>query len=109
MVTTPSRAAGAVVARALTCARDAHAARVGIVRNMDGVVCAACGNVTPLFGTRADEVDARTWARLPFDPAAAEATDLGQPLPADSPLDTAIAGLADRVCREIALQPLAQP
>lgn len=102
MVTTPSRAAASVVARALTCAREARVAAVGIVRNMEGVACRSCGTVTPLFVADAAADDPRVWARLPFDPAAAEAVDAGCPVPAGSTLPAAFDALADRLLAAVA-------
>ncbi len=103
IVTTPSRAAQGVVARALTYVREARVARVGVVRNMDGITCQQCGTVTPLFAdASATQHEETLWASLPFDPAAAEATDRGDPLPRPSALHSAFAAFADRVCTELA-------
>ena len=97
MVTTPSRAAASVVARALTCVRASRVAHIGIVRNMEGVACRSCATVTPLFIADAAADEPHVWARLPFDPAAAEAVDAGRPMPADSILHAAFDALAGRV------------
>ncbi|MGH7444637.1 MAG: P-loop NTPase, partial [Longimicrobiales bacterium] len=104
---TPSRAAAGVVARALTYVREARVPHIGIVANMDYHTCATCGAATPLFaaadaGATAGHNDDEVWARLPFDPAAADATDRGAALPADAPLTAAFHALASRVAREIA-------
>jgi ATP-binding protein involved in chromosome partitioning len=70
-VTIPSPESGRSVARALDAAREAGVAVVGIVENMSGYRCGACGALGPLFegdaGARlAAEQGVPLLARLPF-------------------------------------------
>lgn len=99
VVTTPSSVANAAVARSLRQVRDAGVSNIGVVRNMDGYVCAHCGSVSPLFANeaQADAGDDLTWASIPFDPRATAATDAGDPLPPESPVAAAIDQLVRRV------------
>lgn len=82
LVTTPSEAARAVVARSLKLARDLGAKRIGLVANMTTRVCPECGHVEALYEadgarTLAAESGAELWAEIPFDPAFAVETDRG--------------------------------
>jgi ATP-binding protein involved in chromosome partitioning len=85
LVTTPSEMARAVVSRSARLLREAGVARVGLVSNMTELVCPDCGKRTPLYqedgGRRlAEESGLEEWARIPFDPVLASATDRGDPL-----------------------------
>jgi ATP-binding protein involved in chromosome partitioning len=98
LVTTPSEAARAVVARSLRMVRRTRAGQVGLVANMTGHVCAACGHHEPLFladGARrlALESDAEIWAEIPFSPRLARETDAGRPPVLEAPDDPAAASL----------------
>ena len=110
LVPPPSEAARAVVARAVTLARDAGIPVIGLVANMCAFVCEGCGRATSLFpddGARrlADAAGLPLWAEIPFDPPLAAATDAGSPPPAsmaqDSPAGRAILDLAVRLEHEI--------
>ena len=110
LVTTPSEAARAVVARSLTLARELGAPRIGLVANMTTRVCPECGHVEALYqadGARAlaDAADAELWAEIPFDPAFAVRTDRGQPTAdrRDDPVGAAFGDLAARVAAESGL------
>lgn len=108
LVTTPSAASVAVVARSVTHARAAMPTQVGLVSNMDGYTCAACGSAAPLFRAGAGAALARDtglplWGAVPFDPELGGDTDAGSPLvttrpdaPAARAL-TAIAATLERV------------
>ena len=83
LVTTPSEMARAVVSRSARMLREAGVEKVGIVSNMTDLVCPDCGRRTPLYhedGERrlAAETGLDEWARIPFDPAFATATDRGR-------------------------------
>jgi ATP-binding protein involved in chromosome partitioning len=99
LVTTPSEIARFIVAKSARLARDSGVQRIGLVINMSGHVCEACGHHSPLFegdvviSTVTDDVgisvemDARagliqgveTWAEVPFDRRLALTTDRGVP------------------------------
>jgi ATP-binding protein involved in chromosome partitioning len=105
LVTTPSEASRFVVLRSARLLRELGAPRVGLVANMTGHVCRACGHHEPLFeadGARrlSTETGVETWAEIPFHPALAHATDHGRPLvleAPDNPAALALRALADRV------------
>ncbi|NIP82403.1 MAG: P-loop NTPase [Gemmatimonadetes bacterium] len=110
LVTTPSEAARSVVHRSLRLTRELGPVRVGLVANMTGHVCSACGHHEPLFGTDAARTLAREtgtdlWAEIPFSASLARDTDAGRPPTldptADDPAATAIRGLAGRVADTI--------
>lgn len=110
LVTTPSEAATAVVARSVRLVRDAGVQRLGLVVNMAGHVCSACGHVDELFAAGGDQRLVRDgglepWARIPFEPGFATATDAGRPPVLDDaatpahagPAAAALLALTDRV------------
>jgi ATP-binding protein involved in chromosome partitioning len=109
IVTTPSRAAGAVVARSLTQVREAGLAHVGVVANMERYACPACGVHSPLFRSAADAPAGDVWATIPFDPSAAEASDRGLPLPHDCAVTPALDALVERVLHALEPEPSASP
>jgi ATP-binding protein involved in chromosome partitioning len=100
MITTPSRATENVVIRSLTQAHELGIAQVGVVMNMDSFVCPNCQHETSLFGARPDDPSLSVWARVPFESAAAEATDCGDALEPGSHTAQALNALAERV-REV--------
>lgn len=108
LVTTPSDAARAVVARSLRLVREQGVRCLGLVANMAGHTCARCGHHEPLFdadGARrlADESGVELWAEVPFESAFARATDAGRPPvlePEPSTAGRALRSLAARVARE---------
>lgn len=105
LVTTPSEASRFVVLRSIRLVQSLGAVRIGLVANMTGHVCGACGHHEPLFdddGARrlADETGIETWAEIPFHPALARETDHGRPPVLDdagNPAAAALDLLADRV------------
>jgi ATP-binding protein involved in chromosome partitioning len=105
MITTPSRATERVVARSLTQARQLGIAQVGVVINMDSFICPHCQQSTSLFGTHHDlpassptlQFSSPIWARVPFEPSAADVTDSGGALDPASPTTHALGALAARV------------
>lgn len=81
-VTIPSAESLDAVRRALRAARDAGAPVLGIVENMAGHACRACGHEEPVFPGDAGAALAREFgveilARLPFAPAPALVDELG--------------------------------
>ncbi|HUP19336.1 MAG TPA: P-loop NTPase [Gemmatimonadota bacterium] len=106
VVTTPSVAAGGVVARSLRALATAGAP-VGLVANMSHFACPSCGEVEPLWsGDAVEDLARRTgtavWAGIPFEPALAAETDAGRPPGGSSagppsPAGRAIDALAERV------------
>jgi ATP-binding protein involved in chromosome partitioning len=70
-ITIPSEESARSVHRALTAARDAGVAILGVVENMSGYACASCASVGPLFTGDAGAQLARSFdvpllARIPF-------------------------------------------
>jgi ATP-binding protein involved in chromosome partitioning len=110
LVTTPSEASRFVVLRSARLLRELGASRIGLVANMTGHVCGACGHHEPLFegdGARrlSAEAGVEMWAEIPFHPALARATDHGQPLvldAPDNPAAVALLALADRMASTLA-------
>ncbi|MQA90455.1 MAG: P-loop NTPase [Gemmatimonas sp.] len=105
LVTTPSRAAARVVARAE--ALLSSGTRFGTVMNMAAGSCPHCGGTLPLFDAPADPGrDPHTidfWGEIPFDHRLAHATDAGRPIVLDpdaSRAATALWALTDRVLTE---------
>jgi ATP-binding protein involved in chromosome partitioning len=117
LVTAPSRAAAAVVARSITYARQAHVVRMALVANMEGIACERCGAALPLFaGPGGADLAARynvpLWGSIPFDSRLATSTDAGRPLvvsTTDTPAAHAILSLADRVIDEVLPAALRRP
>jgi ATP-binding protein involved in chromosome partitioning len=105
LVTTPSEAARAVVTRSATVLRESRSRNTGLVVNMAGHACSACGHVDALFDDASDarlvaESGLEAWARIPFHSGFATATDGGRPPvldAADDPSSAALLGLAARV------------
>jgi ATP-binding protein involved in chromosome partitioning len=101
LVTTPSRATQAVVARARTLVAETGV-RCGVVSNMHDYECPVCRVRTPLFRPTTAGSDDDAWATIPFDPRAADATDRGAALPPDSAAADALGALAARVSAALA-------
>ena len=105
-VTIPSPAARDSVARSLDLARARELPVLGVIENMSGVLCEACGAHTPLHAGDAGRELAQRFevpllARLPFDPSLGAAADEGRLDAWWSEADGAaadLAALADRLC-----------
>jgi ATP-binding protein involved in chromosome partitioning len=87
-------------------AEGAEGAEVGLVVNMSGHVCEACGHRAPLFGdgdassAAVGSPDVPTWAEIPFDRRLAHATDRGEPfvlVEPDAPAARVLRELARRI------------
>lgn len=82
-VTIPSPAARDSVARSLDLAGARGLPVLGVIENMSGVLCEACGAATPLHAGDAGRELAQRFevpllARLPFDPSLGAAADEGR-------------------------------
>jgi ATP-binding protein involved in chromosome partitioning len=85
VVTTPQPVAQKVAERAANMSGKVNLRLVGVVENMTGLVCAHCGEVTPIFGEGGGEELARTLgvpllAQIPLVPQIREDSDAGDPL-----------------------------
>jgi len=90
VVTIPSEVSHLVVRKSVSLAREAGAPILGLVENMAGYVCEACGAVGPLFqGPGGEQVAAEAGVpflgRIPFDPRVAVAGDRGMPFVLEHP------------------------
>ena len=109
LVTTPSEAARAAVARSARLAREAGVPVTGLVANMTAWRCPECGRETRLYeadgaGRLAFDTGLACWADVPFDPRLAMATDSGRPfaiVDPEAPASRAFRDLADRLEAEI--------
>lgn len=84
VVTIPSEVSHLVVRKAISVAREVKAPILGLVENMAGYVCGACGQVGPLFhGPSGESVAAEFGVPflggIPFDPRIAVTGDRGAP------------------------------
>lgn len=111
LVTTPSPVARSVVARSVRLVRESRPGILALVENMSGFVCPDCGGATDLFpGAEAEDPlpgdgTPEPWARIPFDPGLAAATDRGRPVVTadpDAPSARALASLAERLVESLA-------
>lgn len=110
IVTTPQDVAFADVRRGIQMFRQTNINILGIIENMAYFVCPCCHETTEIFHpgrrrTAREEVDVPFLARLPIDPAIADATDNGMPITVAQP-DNAQSQefhrLAGMVVRELA-------
>lgn len=82
VVTTPQAVAIDDVRRSLGFCGELKIPVLGLVENMSGIVCSACGNIEPLFGQGGGEALAKEMsvpflAALPLDPQVAQSGDNG--------------------------------
>lgn len=114
LVTTPSPISRRVVARSVRLVREANPDALAVVANMTGFVCPDCGASTDLFAgdEHHDQEESgpgvEPWARIPFDPAMAAATDRGRPVVLEepsAPVARAISSLVDRLAGELDPRP----
>jgi ATP-binding protein involved in chromosome partitioning len=105
VVTIPSEVSHLVVKKSVTLAREAGVPLLGLVENMAGYACPACGEVGPLFegpggAATAAALGVPFLGAVPFDPRLARAADRGRPFVvdhADAPAARALTALADRL------------
>ncbi len=84
IVTTPQELALCDVRKGVTFCRDMDINILGVVENMSGFVCPACGHKTDIFKSGggeqlALEMNVPFLGRIPIDPAIVEACDSGKP------------------------------
>ncbi len=85
LVTTPQEVALADVRKSINFCRQLGLPVLGVVENMSGFACPACGEVTDLFGAgggerMAAEMGVPFLGRVPIDPKVVEACDAGKPV-----------------------------
>jgi Mrp family chromosome partitioning ATPase/predicted Fe-Mo cluster-binding NifX family protein len=85
IVTTPQEVALADVRKSINFCRQLSLPVLGVVENMSGFACPACGEVTDLFGAgggerMAAEMGVPFLGRVPIDPKVVEACDAGLPV-----------------------------
>jgi ATP-binding protein involved in chromosome partitioning len=85
IVTTPQDVALLDVGRGMAMFAQVSTPVIGVVENMSGYVCPACGTEDPLFGEGgarqlADRFDVPLLARIPIVPAVRGAGDAGRPI-----------------------------
>lgn len=84
VVTTPQPVAQKVAERAANMAGQVKQRLLGVIENMSGVVCAHCGELTPVFGEGgggelAQKLEVPLLARLPLVPELRSCSDEGTP------------------------------
>jgi ATP-binding protein involved in chromosome partitioning len=84
VVTTPQPVAQKVAERAANMATKVKQRLLGVVENMSGIVCAHCGELTPVFGEGGGELLAQALevpllAKLPLVPDIRQTSDDGTP------------------------------
>ena len=105
IVTTPQDVALLDVGRGMAMFAQVSTPVLGVVENMSGYVCPACGTEDPIFGRGGAERLATRFgvpllARIPLVPAVREGGDTGRPIVAADPahpVSRLFAALADRV------------
>ncbi len=105
VVTVPSLVSGAVVKKAIAAALRRGDPVLGVVENMAGYVCPACGNLGSLFPSSqtadmACALGVPVLASIPFDPRVAAGADAGLPFALthpDTPAARALGFLAEAV------------
>lgn len=115
LVTTPQEISLADVRKAIDFLHTTHASILGLVENMSGLACPACGADIPLFkkggGKKlAETAKLRFLCAIPIDPATVVAADQGTPvvlLKEASPAKDAFTELAQHVSQ--AVQEARQP
>lgn len=110
MVTIPSQVAEATVRRSIDFVRKLEVPLIGLVRNMDGLLCPQCATPIELFPSGdASGITSGTLpflVRVAFDPRLARCSDKGAPyllLFGDSPVAGAFQGLAERIAEFLGL------
>ena len=100
VVTTPQPAARTVASRVGVMARDVGMPVAGVVENMTELVCAGCGEHTPLFGSGggaqlAAELGAPLLGQVPLDTELRAAGDAGVPVVLSAPTSTSARALVE--------------
>ena len=105
IVTAPSEVSQIVVKRAIGFTRELHVPVLGIVENMSGFVCPACGAEVDIFGSGggqkiAEELGVPFLDRVPIDSKICEDSDRGTPFiieHAETPAAKAFMRVVDKV------------
>jgi ATP-binding protein involved in chromosome partitioning len=113
IVTTPQDVALLDVGRGIAMFRQVSTPVLGVVENMAGYVCPACGTEDPLFGAGGAErlaahFDVPLLARIPIIPAVREGGDRGRPIVVADPAHPAshtFRALAARVAADVRRAP----
>ena len=111
-VTAPGQISVDDVRRGMEMFADLQIPCLGLVQNMDGVACMHCGEVAQLFGGKgaealAEETGIPLLATIPFTPAVAVQSDLGEPVAAQeehSPVNEHFAQLANRLAEALSIK-----
>jgi ATP-binding protein involved in chromosome partitioning len=109
IVTTPQDVALLDVGRGMAMFAQVKTPVLGVVENMSGYVCPACGTEDPVFGVGgarrlAERFGVPLLARIPLAPALREAADRGRPLVLarpDDPVSATFRELAGRVVQAV--------
>lgn len=109
VLTIPSGASESAVDRSMKLAVDRGIPILGVVENMSGYACSACGDVRPLFSGDAgdrlsSEYEVPLLGRIPFDPVAADMAESGSVVEMlrSTEAGAAMRGVADRLLGIIA-------
>jgi len=105
VVTTPQETAAKVAERAARVSEQTKTVTLGVIENMAGFTCPACGHEEPVFGEGggqavADALGVPLLGRIPIDPGLREGSDEGEPFvlrDPSSPAATAIASIAGSI------------
>src|SRR3989337_693480 len=105
IVTMPSELSRAVVKKAITFARRLGMPIIGVVENMSGYVCPACGEKIDIFQSgggekMAEEAGVPFLGKIPIDPKVSATSDKGVPLvieQPDSPASKAFLEIVEKV------------
>ncbi len=105
IVTTPQEVALADVRKSINFCRKVQMPILGLVENMNGLICPHCGREIPVFRKGGGAMTAKSMkidllGSLPFDPAVVESGDEGRPLldtPNQGPFVKALGLLVDEV------------
>jgi len=105
IVATPQDVALADVRRSITFCRQVSVPVLGVIENMSGFVCPACGSVTDIFRAGGGERMARDMGvpflgRIPLDPTVVRAADRGRPFVQHCP-ETETAKAFQRIVRRL--------
>jgi len=113
VVTTPQEVALIDARRAISFARKLGITAIGVVENMSGLICPHCGGEVALFGTGGGQREATDQGitflgKIPIDPEAREAGDLGEPFVLKKPssqVAEAFGGIADKMIDVLNAEP----
>jgi ATP-binding protein involved in chromosome partitioning len=104
VVTTPQEMSLIDSRRAINMAKKMDVSTIGVVENMSGLNCPACGEVIPLFGSGggervARELDVHFLGTIPINMRAREGADAGRPIVLDDETADISRALSDLAAR----------